>query len=81
MLSVVPAQCFGYAAKKLLAHSTGFSCYSTLRLALEGLKSRSRLGIFKSRKITMSRLYLIFLLWNYFSIQICRKNPISRLPY
>jgi len=31
MLSVVPAQCLGYAAKKLLAYSTGFSCYSTLR--------------------------------------------------
>jgi len=23
--------------------------------------------------------YLLFHLWNYFSIQICRKNPISRL--
>jgi len=28
-LSVVPAQCLSYAAKKLLAWSTGFSCYST----------------------------------------------------
>jgi len=38
-------------------------------------QSPSRLGTLKSRKMGMSRL------WNYFSIQICRKNPISRLPY
>jgi len=52
-------------------------------LGLESLKSRSpsRLGTLKSRKMGMSRPYLLFLLWNYFSIQMCRKNPILRLPY
>jgi len=41
-------------------------------LGLEGLKSRSpsRLGTLKSRKMVMSWPYLLFLLWNYFSIKI-----------
>jgi len=55
--------------------------FSKSRLGLAGMKSRSRLGTLKSQKMGMSRPYLLFLLWNYFSIQICRKNPISRLPY
>jgi len=31
MLSVDPAQCLGYTAKKLLAYNPGFSYYSALR--------------------------------------------------
>jgi len=31
MISVVPAQCLGHTAKKLLVWCTGFNCYSTLR--------------------------------------------------
>jgi len=41
-LSIVPAQCLGYAAKKLLASSTGLSCYSTLR---RWVYAKSRLGL------------------------------------
>jgi len=55
MLSVVPAQCLGYAAKKLLASSTGFSCYSTLRKCTssvdQALLVKRRLLFERSRKL------------------------------
>jgi len=41
---------------------------------LEVLKSRSRLDSLKSWKMAMSRLYFLFLLWKYFSIQICQNQ-------
>jgi len=56
---------------------------SRSRLGLVGLKSRSRLGTFKSRKMGnghVSAVYFISPL-ELFQHHIFRKNPISRLPY
>jgi len=47
-------------------------------LSLEGLKSR--LATFKSRKMGMSQLYLLFL-WNYISDPNMPKESYSRLPF
>jgi len=69
MICVIPAQCLGYTAKKLLACNTGFSCYSTVWW-WEYVKCRS--GLKMQCQISSSFFIILIYFFHYiYNIETC----------